>query len=192
MKSHVLALATVAALSAGSVAAGTFSYTSTLSPEVPGATGSGWVDLVYNDVSFDLSITTSFSGLSGPTTVAHIHCCVLVPGAGTAGVAVTPGTLPGFPAGVTSGSYSTSVNLDLSSSFTSAFVNNFGGGTLTGARDALLAGFDTGTAYFNVHTTAFPGGEIRGFLQPVPEPSTYALMLLGLAAVGAVARRSRH
>ncbi|HMN77569.1 MAG TPA: PEPxxWA-CTERM sorting domain-containing protein [Burkholderiaceae bacterium] len=35
----------------------------------------------------------------------------------------------------------------------------------------------------------FAAGEIRGFLHPVPEPETYALMLLGLAAVGAAARR---
>ena len=37
----------------------------------------------------------SFSGLSGTTTVAHIHCCTASPGTGTIGVAVTPVTLPG-------------------------------------------------------------------------------------------------
>ena len=47
------------------------------------------------------------------------------------------------------------------------------------------------TAYFNIHTTAFAGGEIRGFLAPIPEPETYALMLAGLAAVGVAARRRR-
>jgi hypothetical protein len=34
-------------------------------------------------------------------------------------------------------------------------------------------------------------GEIGGVYQPVPEPSTWALMALGLVGVGAVARRSR-
>jgi hypothetical protein len=38
--------------------------------------------------------------------------------------------------------------------------------------------------YVNVHTTAFPGGEVRGQLAPIPEPWTYALVGIGLALVG--------
>ena len=36
------------------------------------------------------------------------------------------------------------------------------------------------------------GGEIRGFLAPVPEPGSYALLLSGLAVVGWVARRQKR
>jgi PEP-CTERM motif-containing protein/CHRD domain-containing protein len=48
-----------------------------------------------------------------------------------------------------------------------------------------------GEAYLNIHTTNFPGGEIRGYLTvaAVPEPETFALLLVGLGAVGWAVRR---
>ncbi|MBL8329759.1 MAG: CHRD domain-containing protein [Rubrivivax sp.] len=162
-------------------------YGANLAPEVAGATGNGYVQISYDTVQHTLAIATSFAGLSGNTTVAHIHCCVNAPG--FVGVAVTPGTLPGFPVGVSAGSYSVNLNLTLASSFTGSFVAGAGGGTLAGAESALIAALDAGRAYFNVHSSAFPSGEIRGFVTPVPEPSTVALMALGLAAI---AWRQRH
>jgi hypothetical protein len=54
------------------------------------------------------------------------------------------------------------------------------GWTITQLRDELIAG----NAYFNIHTTAFPGGEIRGQIQQaVPEPATLAALGLGAAAL---------
>jgi CHRD domain/PEP-CTERM motif len=152
--------------------------------------------LGYALVTVDLGLQTieidaSFSGLTGVTTVAHIHCCTAQPGAGAIGVAVTPGTLPGFPAGVSSGTYNATIDLNAPASYTAAFLAS-SGGTADAAFDTLIAGFDGGTAYFNVHSSAFPGGEIRGFLAPVPEPQTYALMLAGLAVVAWAARRQRR
>ena len=189
MKTTVLAAAAASALLSLPATAAVTSFTGTLAPEVLGATGSGWVSVVHDSDAHTLAIDTSFSGLSGTTTVAHIHCCTAVPGTATIGVAVTPSTLPGFPTGLTSASYSVVLDLTDSASFTSGFTTNFGGGTIAGSEAALLAGMMTGKAYFNVHSGKFPGGEIRSFLAPVPEPSTYALMLLGIAAVGAAARR---
>ncbi|WP_368857358.1 CHRD domain-containing protein [Thauera sp. 2A1] len=52
----------------------------------------------------------------------------------------------------------------------------------------------TGSVDFNIHTTAFPAGEIRGFLQrsTVPEPGCLALPGIGLAGrAPAGARQSR-
>jgi hypothetical protein len=55
------------------------------------------------------------------------------------------------------------------------------------AEAALIAAIEAGTAYLNIHTTAFPGGEIRGILAlaaAVPEPASLALFgsaLLGFA-----------
>lgn len=38
--------------------------------------------------------------------------------------------------------------------------------------------------YVNIHTSTFPGGEIRGQLAPIPEASTWAMMAAGLILVG--------
>ncbi len=166
----------------------TITYNVTLAPEVAGATGTGVGTVIYDDVAHTLSISTSWSGLSGTTSVAHIHCCVAPPG--FVGVAVTPGTLPGFPTGVTSGTYSTVPVLDLTSTatYTAGFL---AGGTAASAEAALFAGMNAGTAYLNIHSSLFPGGEIRGFLTAVPEPALSGLTLGGLAlALTAFRRRA--
>lgn len=179
-----LALALLAAALAVPASAATITYTTALDPEATGATGTGTASVTFDDATNMLQIVASFSGLSGTTTVAHIHCCTANPGVGTVGVAVTPGTLPGFPVGVTSGAYTGTVAMLDSASYTTTFLNNFGGGTTAGALAALLAGMDAGTAYFNVHSTTFPGGEIRGFVSRVPEPGTLLLLGAGLLGLG--------
>lgn len=148
-------------------------------------------------VTFDLDLMTmrvqaSFADLMGNTTAAHIHCCTAVAGTSTAGVASMTPSFVGFPLGVKAGSMDQTFDLTLASSYNPAFITARGG-TVSGAFNALLGGVQGGNAYFNVHTSSFGGGEIRGFLAPVPEPGTWALMGLGVAMLaGVAARRPRQ
>jgi len=192
MRNHLIPTLTLFAVTAALSPAALLEFRTPLAPDVGGATGTGTARVLFDTTLNTLQIETTFSGLSGTTSVAHIHCCVAVAGTGTAGVAVTPGTLPGFPVGVSAGSYTTIPVLNLLADATytgtpggaTGFINVFGGGTAAGAEAALLAGLNNGTAYLNIHTLPnFPGGEIRGFLQPVPEPATFAFAGIALSGL---------
>ena len=181
-------LAAATALVTGSPAVSAiFVFDKLLSPEVPGATGSGYARVTFDTTLRTLRVQTAWSGLSGTTTVAHIHCCVASPG--TVGVAVTPGTFPGFPVGLSAGSYDATLDLSASTTYTAGFRNNFGGGTVEGAQAALLAGLQQQRAYLNIHSNLFPSGEIRGFLAAIPEPASWAMMIAGFGLAGAALRR---
>lgn len=151
-------------------------------------TGSGTVD--FNLANHSFSLNTSFGGLFGTTTVAHIHCCTTTQG--IAPVATQVPSFVGFPQGVTSGTYSRTFDTLNAATWNPSFVTA-NGGTLAGAEAALANGLAAGTSYLNIHTTTFPGGEIRGFLTAsatgrVPEPPVLALFALAMGAL-VVARR---
>jgi hypothetical protein len=154
----------------------------------------GFTTVTYDSAAHTLRVQATFSGLLGPTTVAHIHAPTAVPGAGTIGVATQVPTFPGFPAGVTAGTYDATFDMTESASFNPAFITNFAGGDPAAAEATLVAALLEGRAYLNIHTTEYPGGEIRGFLaRSVPEPGTglaSALVLLGLAGLTRLRPRS--
>lgn len=131
--------------------------------EVPAnaSAGTGSVIVTYTASSQVMTITTNFSGLSTGVTAAHIHCCTTSAGTNV-GVATQVPTFSAFPLGVTSGTYQNTFDMTLASSYNPAFVAMYTG--IAQARDALLAAMGNGSAYFNIHTTNYPGGEIRGNL----------------------------
>lgn len=168
-------------------------YTASLSgaaEATPNASpGLGSATVTINTVSHTMLIDVMFDALMGLTTAAHIHCCTAAANTGTAGVATAVPNFPGFPTGVSAGSYNASFDLTLASSWNAAFITAKGG-TTAGAEAALLAGLDDELAYLNIHSNLFPGGEIRGFLtRTLPEPT--ALTLLGLGLGGLLGWRRR-
>lgn len=164
----------------------TFTADLTSSLEVPptGSTATGSATVIIDTLLNTMQVDVTFSGLSSGTTASHIHCCLASPfltGA-SVGVATAVPTFTGFPLGVTSGTYSHLFDLTSASSYNPAFVTAQGG-TISGADAALLAGIESGETYLNIHTTNFPGGEIRGFLVATPEPSSILLLGSGLLAL---------
>ena len=151
----------------------------------PGATGTGTVS--YDNVSQSLTLSANFSGLIGNVTQSHIHVSP-TPFSGSGGIAVTSPSLPGFPTGATSGTYGNTLNLTLTSSFNATYLAN-NGGTAAGAESAFAAHMAAGRAYWNIHTSFGPGGEIRAFLTAVPEQSSLALLGLGAAAIAVRSRK---
>jgi hypothetical protein len=131
-------------------------------PPHPTSSGTGTAFITWDTTTNLMTVQVTFSGLSAGTTASHIHCCIAAPA--NAGVATTVPTFTGFPLAVTSGTYSHTFDMSNAASYNPAFVAA-NGGTAASAEAALFAGLQAGHSYLNIHTTAFPGGEIRGFLQ---------------------------
>jgi len=150
-------------------------------PDPVPSTGSG--SALVTLVADILNVSITYTGLSAPGTAAHIHCC----GVGISAPIAVPFTT--FTTGVTSGTFSASYDLTSTASYSTAFLMA-NGNTAASAEAALIAGLNGGLTYANVHSTAFPGGEIRGQLAAVPEPAT-ALLAGGVLAALALLRRRR-
>jgi MYXO-CTERM domain-containing protein len=149
--------------------------------------GTGFAQVDIDVVAHTLRVRAIFGGLLGTTTASHVHAATAVPGVSTAGVATQTPTFSGFPLGVTSGSYDMTFDTSLASSWNAPYITN-NGGTPLSAEAAFATALADGKAYLNIHSSAFGGGEIRGFLHPVPAPGAAALLALG----GLAATRRRR
>ena len=138
--------------------------------------GTGQADVYFDDTAQTMEVVVSFSGLLGTATASHIHAATALPNTGTAGVATETPTFGGFPLGVTSGSYDHWFDLTLAPSFNPAFITA-NGGTVGSASTAFENAMLANKTYLNIHTTQFPGGEIRGFLHAVPDTASTTLLL---------------
>lgn len=126
-------------------------------PVITSATGLAQV--MFDDVSFEITISGAFENLSSPVTVGHLH--------GLAAVGATAPPIFAFdisPDEETDG---------MSGSF-------FGMATLSAVQ---AQGVIDGLTYINIHSEMFTPGEIRGQVE-IPAPgAAAALGLLGLAGL---------
>lgn len=164
-------------LAGATIAASAQSYIGVLDGAQDGGgnrTGSGIFSLTLADNV--MTITGEFGGLSGQAVNAHIH--------GPSPAGQNSGVLYGLFSFMTfgpenkSGSISASVPLVSGPNGTAFDI------------PAQLDQLNGGLWYFNIHSSTFGGGEIRGQILAVPEPSSVALAALG--AVGAVAWQLRR
>ncbi|MBL8878667.1 MAG: CHRD domain-containing protein [Phycisphaerales bacterium] len=160
----------MAALFAGSLCAAyahEYGYEAILSganemnPNGSPATGHVHVHTHLDFVTIHLHV--EFEGLSGTPLTAHIDGLTPTPLAGNAGIAIGDPSLPDFPIDVTSGSYEIELDLSAASTYSPAFIAQ-SGGTVGDALNAIILGMNDGRTFFRITTTAYPAGEIRGFI----------------------------
>lgn len=127
---------------------------------------SGFGTFTLDTLTDLLTFNVNFSGLLAPATAAHIHTAA----AGVNGSVTLPFT-------AADGSWQ---------SLTS--------GTIVGSRTItplLASQIESGLTYVNIHTSLFPGGEIRGQIETVPEPASLAMGAIAAGAMGYLIRRRR-
>jgi hypothetical protein len=148
-------------------------FTAKLSSEAQGqqnaSPGTGSAKVVMDTTTHTLQVSMSFAGLENTTNAAHIHClCTEPPGAQATSAATQVPTFAGFPMGVTSGTYSGTLDTSQAGAYSPRFLAATGG-TPASAEAALMAGMLAGQAYLNIHTAGTERfGEIRGFLVRAP------------------------
>jgi hypothetical protein len=145
-------------------------FTAKLSSDPQGeqnaSSGTGSATVVIDAAAHTLQVSITFAGLQNPSIAAHIHCLCTEPASTqTTNAATIVPTFPGFPLGVTSGTYSDTFDTLKADTYSPRFLKA-SGGTAATAEAALFSGMLAGQTYLNVHSVGTDRfGEIRGFLQ---------------------------
>jgi hypothetical protein len=181
----IKSLLAAGALLIGATSANAVTYSATFSgaAENPATGSTATASGTLRVIGTSIFVNITYSGLGSGLADGHIHCCAAP--TSNAGVAIGFG---GLPLGSTSGSIKRLIDLTQASSFRAAYITA-SGGTVDLARARLYSELDLGRVYYNLHTTSFPGGEIRGNLAAVPEPASWAMLVVGFGLVGGAIRR---
>ncbi len=124
--------------------------------EVPpiNSAGTGAFEMTIRDT---ITFSLTFSSLSSPLTVSHLHFAPTKVAGGVMIFLCGGGNQPACPA-ATSGT--------ITGTITAANVTGPGGqGINPGDLNSALEAVRSDLSYANMHTTMFPGGEIRGNVQ---------------------------
>ena len=167
MKKTLLSLVVAISFATGIASAQTTfqAFLTGLGENPPNASpASGFGTVVLNAAQTQITVGENWSGLvGGPATASHIHNAP--PGVNGPVIFSFAGVPP-----VTSGAIPQQTFSITAAQVTQLFLGNM---------------------YMNVHNAGFPGGEIRGQLLAVPEPSSLALLGAGSLALALLARSKR-
>ena len=163
-----MVLATLIGMFAVPVSAATINLFASIdgNQEVPptGSPGTGTGVMTFDDIANLLSWNITYGGLVGTPTVSHFH--------GPA------------PVGANAG-----VQVDIVANSGGSIASPMiGSATISNAQAVDML---NGLWYINIHSSTFPGGEIRGQVQVVPIPAAVWLFGSGLLGLVGIARRKQ-
>ncbi len=165
------------------------------------SSGTGFASVTIDTTLYTITTDVSWTGLSGPVDRSHMHDGLPgQPSTETFVHEVIDGNSPART--ITDGSCTDWQSIYPACAPASSSVHNFldivaaGIGLGYGFQDfpTLLNAYESGGMYIDVHTEAFPEGEIRGqlFAAPVPEPASMGLMSVGLIGLVLSSLRQRR